>query len=129
MGSEMCIRDRGYATVLQAGGQDLSRGQRQLLAIARALLAEPSLLLLDEATSNLDRHSERCVRRALAILMKGRTCLIIAHRLSTVRNADRILLLDQGRVIEQGSHAQLMALDGGYARLWRAGEDHQDRKF
>lgn len=120
---------QGYATVLQAGGQDLSRGQRQLLAIARALLAEPSLLLLDEATSNLDRHSERCVRRALAILMKGRTCLIIAHRLSTVRNADRILLLDQGRVIEQGSHAQLMALDGGYARLWRAGEDHQDRKF
>lgn len=120
---------QGYATVLKAGGQDLSRGQRQLLAIARALLAEPSLLLLDEATSNLDRHSEGHVRHALAVLMKGRTCLIIAHRLSTVRNADRILLLDQGRIIEQGNHSQLIALNGHYARLWRAGEDSQDRKF
>ncbi|MEM9490001.1 MAG: ABC transporter transmembrane domain-containing protein, partial [Myxococcota bacterium] len=107
----------GYNTIIGERGIKLSGGQRQRLAIARALLANPRVLILDEATSNLDAESEALVQEALARLMKGRTTLVIAHRLSTVRDADRIVVLDQGAIVEQGSHDQLMVTNGPYHRL------------
>ncbi len=108
---------QGFATVLGERGQQLSAGQRQRIAIARALLKDPDLLLLDEATSALDGESEREVQRALAELLPGRTCLVIAHRLATVQRADRILVLDGGRIVEQGTHAELLTSGGLYRRL------------
>jgi len=110
---------RGYETRLGERGQRLSMGQRQRIAIARALLKDPPLLILDEATSALDAESEVLVQRALEQLMKGRTSVVIAHRLSTVRRADRIVVLDRGRIVEQGSHASLLAAGGHYAHLCR----------
>ena len=107
----------GIDTVLGHNATDLSGGQRQRLAIARALYKDAPILLLDEATSALDTGSERLVQEALTRLMKGRTTLIVAHRLSTIQHADRIVVMDHGRVAENGSHDQLMALDGLYARL------------
>ena len=107
----------GYNTFLGERGVRLSGGQRQRIAIARAMLKNAPLLLLDEATSALDAESERMVQAALESAMKGRTTLVIAHRLATVQQADRILVLDQGALVEQGSHAELVALDGVYARL------------
>ena len=95
----------------------LSGGQRQRIAIARALLKNPPLMLLDEATSALDAQSERMVQAALESAMQGRTTLVIAHRLATVQRANRIIVLDHGRLIEQGSHADLVAQGGMYARL------------
>jgi ATP-binding cassette subfamily B protein len=109
----------GLDTDLGEGGGRLSGGQRQRIAIARALLKDAPILLLDEATSALDAESEAAVQEALEHLMQGRTSLVIAHRLATVRNADRIIVMDEGAIVEQGRHADLVALDGLYARLAR----------
>jgi len=107
----------GYETLVGERGVSLSGGQRQRVALARALLADPRVLVLDEATSHLDAESESAIQKALDILLDGRTALIIAHRLSTVRRADRILVLDRGRIVEQGDHDTLMASEGLYRRL------------
>ena len=107
----------GYDTLVGPRGTKLSGGQRQRIAIARAILANPRILLLDEATSALDSESERLVNEALERLMHGRTSLVIAHRLSTVRYADRILVFQQGKIVESGSHEELIAHQGTYRFL------------
>ena len=107
----------GYQTLVGERGVKLSGGQKQRIAIARALLKDPSVLVLDEATSALDAESEHLVQEALDRLMEGRTTLVIAHRLSTVKDADRVLVLDGGRVVEQGNHEELLARDGLYKKL------------
>ena len=108
---------RGYETVIGEGGMTLSGGERQRLAIARALVKDPPILILDEATASLDADSERQVQDALERLMRGRTTLVIAHRLSTVRRADRIVVLDGGRVAEAGRFHELLRLGGRFARM------------
>ena len=108
---------QGYDTMIGELGLRLSGGQRQRIAIARALLKNAPILVLDEATSALDNESERLVQQALDTLLQGRTSLVIAHRLSTVRNADRIVVLVRGRIVEQGTHDQLLALNGDYRKL------------
>jgi len=110
---------KGYQTQLENDGANLSQGQRQLLNIARAAVADPAILLLDEATSNIDTRSEILIQRGLDKLMKGRTSLIIAHRLSTVQNADKILVLDKGQIIEEGTHKELLEKKGKYYSLYQ----------
>src|SRR5206468_8523192 len=107
----------GYETFIGERGVKLSGGQQQRLAIARALLARPQILILDEATSNLDTESEQLIQASMATLLRGRTTFVIAHRLSTVRRADLILLLDDGRVIERGTHGELMEARGVYHEM------------
>jgi len=110
---------QGYATLVGERGVKLSGGQRQRIAIARALLKDPRVLILDEATSSVDAESERLIEEALVRLLEGRSTLIIAHRLSTVRRADRLVVLDRGRVVEEGTHDALLARGGLYARLYQ----------
>ena len=114
----------GYDTVLQEGAVNLSRGQRQLLAIARALLKDPRILVLDEATSNVDTRTELLIQEALGELLQGRTSFVIAHRLSTVRRADVIYVIEGGRVAERGAHDELLRANGSYARIYRSQFDH-----
>jgi len=108
----------GYDTLVGERGYKMSGGEKQRLAIARVILKDPRVLILDEATSALDTHSERLVQEALAPLMSGRTTLAIAHRLSTILAADTILYLDKGRIVERGSHVELLAAGGAYAALY-----------
>ena len=108
----------GYATELAESGSNLSQGQRQLLSISRAVLADPRILILDEATSSVDTRTEMHIQKAMVALMKNRTSLIIAHRLSTIRDADMIVVLNHGRIVETGSHEELLALGGEYHKLY-----------
>ena len=108
----------GYDTLLTHDGSQLSQGQRQLIAIARAAVADPPVLILDEATSSIDTRTEALVQRGMDALMKGRTSFVIAHRLSTVRNADCIMVLEHGRIIERGTHDSLMEQRDRYYQLY-----------
>ena len=108
----------GYETVLTGDGGSLSQGQRQLLAIARAAVADPPVLILDEATSSIDTRTESLVQAGMDALMKGRTTFVIAHRLSTIRNSDCIMVMEQGRIIERGSHDELIHRKGKYYQLY-----------
>ena len=110
----------GYETVLEEEAANISAGERQLLTIARAFIADPAVLILDEATSSVDTRTELLVQRAMGALRRGRTSFVIAHRLSTIRDADTILVMERGDIVEQGSHAELLERGGTYARLHAA---------
>lgn len=110
---------QGYDTIVGERGQKLSGGQRQRIAIARAILKDPPIIVLDEATSAVDNATEVAIQSSLAKITQNRTTIVIAHRLSTIRNADCIYVMAQGQILEQGTHADLLTLDGVYARLWR----------
>ena len=109
---------QGYNTHLSGNGSNLSQGQRQLLAIARAAVADPPVMILDEATSSIDTRTEQIVQQGMDALMTGRTVFVIAHRLSTVKNSDAIMVLEHGRIIERGTHDELIKLKGTYYQLY-----------
>ena len=111
---------KGYDTVIAEDGGNISQGQRQLLCIARVMLVDPPMLILDEATSNIDTRTEILVQEAFQKMMEGRTSFVVAHRLSTIREADVILVMNQGHVVEQGTHQELLAKDGFYANLYNS---------
>ena len=111
---------QGYDTLLQEDGSGLSEGQKQLLCIARAMLNLPPMLILDEATSSIDTRTELKIQNAFATMMQGRTSFIVAHRLSTIENADQILVMREGRIVEKGTHAQLLKEGGFYAELYNS---------
>jgi ATP-binding cassette subfamily B protein len=111
---------QGYDTILSDNGTSISKGQKQMLTIARAMLLDTNLLILDEATSNVDTRTEQQIQAAMRQLMQDKTCFVIAHRLSTIRSADHILVLDGGKVVEQGSHESLMAAGGVYRKLYES---------
>jgi ATP-binding cassette subfamily B protein len=110
----------GYDTVIDEEGSNVSAGEKQLITIARAFLADPSLLILDEATSSVDTRTEVLVQQAMHALRADRTSFVIAHRLSTIRDADLILVMESGRIVEQGTHAELLERQGAYHRLYSA---------
>ena len=114
----ICRLPEGYQTQLTGDGGNLSQGERQLIAIARAAVANPPALILDEATSSIDTRTEQLVQKGMDSLMNGRTTFVIAHRLSTIRNADWIMVMDKGRIIERGNHEQLLAKKGKYYQLY-----------
>ena len=109
---------QGYDTYLADNAVNISKGQKQLLTIARAMLSPAPVLILDEATSNVDTRTERIIQAAMTELMRGKTCFVIAHRLSTIEHADKIIVMENGNAVEQGTHAQLMAKEGAYFRLY-----------
>ena len=109
---------KGYDTMLSGDGEELSQGQRQLLSIARAAVADPPVLILDEATSSIDTRTESIVQQGMDNLMKGRTVFVIAHRLSTIRNSDAIIVLEHGKIIERGDHKDLIKQKGTYYQLY-----------
>lgn len=111
---------QGYDTVLSDGGVNISKGQRQLITIARAMLSKSTMLILDEATSNVDSRTEAKIQAAMAELMSGRTCFVIAHRLSTIQNADKIIVLKDGKISEQGTHDELLRSGGFYSTLYNS---------
>ena len=111
----------GYETTVEEGGALLSVGQKQLISFARALLADPRILILDEATSSVDMQTEQVIQAALARLLKGRTAFVIAHRLSTITNAGRIVVIEGGRIVEQGTHVELLSNRRIYFQLYRTG--------
>jgi len=112
---------QGYETQVEEGGVMLSVGQRQLISLARALLADPRILILDEATSSVDTQSEQAIQKALFRLFQGRTTFVIAHRLSTVTSADRVVVIHSGRIVEEGTHAELLAERGRYYQQYQTG--------
>ena len=111
---------QGYHTILADNGSAISKGQKQMLTIARAMLLDAPMLILDEATSNVDTRTEQHIQAAMRSLMQDKTCFVIAHRLSTIQAADHILVLEGGQVVEQGNHESLMALDGVYRKLYES---------
>ena len=114
----ICHLPQGYDTVLTGSGANISQGQRQLLAIARAFVANPKILILDEATSNVDTRTEKAIQDAMQRIMQGRTSIVIAHRLSTIRDSDLIVVMDHGKIVESGNHETLLAQKGKYYDLY-----------
>ena len=112
--------ERGYDTPVNERGSRLSQGQKQLISFARTLISDPKILILDEATSSIDTKTERLMQEGINQMLKGRTSFIIAHRLSTIKNCDRIMYIDDGRIVESGSHEELMERKGEYYKLYTA---------